>query len=108
VANTIYNWADIGVNEINNLYLYGTLTKPASIDFHRPEGSGAVIYMDAISFMLYGPGRFANGTQSALVSSFMNGTFLLSNGTRQEFLLSQASPRRAYPLAVRRMKAKYQ
>ncbi|MBW7900131.1 MAG: hypothetical protein H3C26_01520 [Rhodocyclaceae bacterium] len=70
-----YDWTQIGVKEITNLYLYGTIDTPADLisdDRIRPDGDGAKIEVNMASFMESGPGRFALGSQSALVEAFFS------------------------------------
>lgn len=62
--------------EITNLFLYGTLTKPTDLTDEaliREASQTTSVLLDAYSFMETGPGRFANGSQAAVVSRFMDG-----------------------------------
>ena len=65
----IYNWTQLGINEITNLYLYGTTTTPTDLASEariRPAGENPVpIVLDAVSFMATGPGRFAYALETA-------------------------------------------
>ncbi|WP_051412926.1 proprotein convertase P-domain-containing protein [Methylophilus sp. 5] len=93
---SIFVWSEIGINEINNLYLYGSLTKPSTVDIHRPKDTTITIQMDAASFMSGGAGRMANGTQSKFVNDFMTGTIMPANGTRQVFTADSLDPQDRY------------
>ncbi|MHB8921045.1 MAG: calcium-binding protein, partial [Halothiobacillus sp.] len=78
-----YDWTQLGINEITNLYLYGTPTTPTDLTNEaliRPKDSeikggpryGADIVVDMASFMETGPGRFALGSLSKLVQTFFD------------------------------------
>ena len=70
-----YDWAQLTEKEITNLYLYGTPTTPTDLTNDariRPAGPGATIDVNMASFMADGPGRFALGSQSALVETFFS------------------------------------
>lgn len=70
-----YEWNQIGVEEITNLYLYGNITTPpnlASEGIIRSPDKGAAIQVNTASFMESGPGRFALGGQSALMDAFFS------------------------------------
>lgn len=59
-------WNQIGVKEITNQYLYGTLTTPSdltSVALLRSVES-STIDVNMASFMATGPGRFALGAKS--------------------------------------------
>jgi Ca2+-binding RTX toxin-like protein len=90
----MYNWTQLGIAEITNLYLYGTVTKPTDLAnaamIRQPDHITPLI-MDAVSFMATGPGRFANGAKSTLVINFLLGVGVPgATGVRQEFDLTQA------------------
>ncbi|MEZ5691989.1 MAG: hypothetical protein R3D71_10060 [Rickettsiales bacterium] len=102
---TVYNWNQLGIEEVTNLYLYGSLNTPdnlASDTLIRPkvvrqndvymfeDGTPlASITLDTVSFMSSGPGYFAKASNSALIQQFFNNTTLLStSGVRQEFSLA--------------------
>ncbi|WP_139204271.1 calcium-binding protein [Azotobacter beijerinckii] len=72
----LYEWNQIGVNEITNLYLYGTLATPsnlASDEWIRNSTADVLkIQVNTASFMEAGPGRFALGSQSKLVEIFFS------------------------------------
>lgn len=89
-----YLWTQLGINEITNLYLYGTRTKPTVMvdeSLIRSKDYKLEIVMDAVSFMGTGPGRFANGAMSPLADDFMSGRVFQSAGVRQEFSLSDVA-----------------
>lgn len=89
----MYNWMELDANEITNLYLYGATTKPNDLSSEaliRSTTNVTTISMDATSFMVNGPGRFANGANSPLVAAFMAGTVLHTTGSRQVFTRDQA------------------
>lgn len=90
-----YDWTQLGINEITNLYLYGTTTTPddlANDSLIRPVGDPPPIGVDTTSYMLTGPGRFALGSKSWLVEEFFSGVIDLSwmeagrNYTKAEFV----------------------
>ncbi|MBU0498959.1 MAG: hypothetical protein KJ558_00785 [Gammaproteobacteria bacterium] len=68
----IYDWTQLGVKEITNLFLYGDINTPSdltndSLIRHKDVsdtiryGADAEVYM--ASYMAAGPGRFALGSQ---------------------------------------------
>lgn len=72
--NTIYNWKDIGVNEMTNLYLFGQKTTSANkVDgsLVRPRGATSRVDIDANDFMQNGAGRFTVGADSMVVRRFI-------------------------------------
>ncbi|MEQ1588766.1 MAG: hypothetical protein ABL902_00235, partial [Gallionella sp.] len=79
-----YDWTQLGINEITNLYLYGQLTPPAdlaSASLIKPTAQNAIgmtieVYMT--SYMSTGPGRFALGSESSLVQAFFSSSTDLS------------------------------
>jgi len=86
----VYDWSQIGINEITNLYLYGQLTPPSDLTSDallRPADYTKPIDMDMVSFMATGPGRFAVGAKSSLVTDFMMEIPFIGRveGTRQVF-----------------------
>lgn len=77
----IYDWTQLGVKEITNLFLYGAPTTPndrINDSLIRPKDVsdtiryGADVDVNMASFMATGPGRFALGSQSALVEAFFS------------------------------------
>jgi hypothetical protein len=71
---TVYTYDQLGVAEITNLYLYGSLTKPADLLSNALLQPGRdPVYLDAVSFMKSGPGRFATGNLAPVVDAFMSG-----------------------------------
>ncbi|KAF0188857.1 MAG: hypothetical protein FD168_1381 [Desulfobulbaceae bacterium] len=78
-----YTLDALNIEQITNLYLYGTLEKPADLtsdslirppDVADDQDAMTIVHLDAVSFMTSGPGRFANGQQSPLVKAFMEGS----------------------------------
>ncbi|MHB1230877.1 MAG: hypothetical protein ACYCY3_11290, partial [Halothiobacillus sp.] len=82
-----YDWTQLGINEITNLYLYGEPTTPTDLTNEaliRPKEIqeikdvrdgvyfGAKITVDMASYMETGPGRFALGSSSKLVQTFFD------------------------------------
>ena len=90
----MYTWNQLGSTEITNLYLYGSTTKPADLlndGVLRAAGTTISVGLDAVSFMASGPGRFALGSQSTVVNSFMSGVlFQAQAGIKQTFNMQQA------------------
>lgn len=85
------NWQDLSINGITNLFLYGQWETPPDL------GSAALINHDPVevvitnvdSFMLSGPGVYANASQSSIVSAFMEGTLIIPDtGVDQELTLT--------------------
>ena len=84
---------------ITNFYLYGAATKPTDLvrDSLIREGTAldnlphdVEIALDAVSFMLSGPGRYGYGAISPVVSGFMSWTDIPRiPGQRIEFTLAQ-------------------
>lgn len=75
-----YDWTQLSEKEITNLYLYGTLTTPTDLTndaLIRPAGAPPPIEVNMASFMATGPGRFALGSQSALVETFFSTALLI-------------------------------
>lgn len=71
----IYSWKDLTVEKITNLFLYGVDEVPADLGddkFIRSANKGVEIEVDVKSFMYTGPGRFARGSQSEMVSRFFD------------------------------------
>lgn len=71
----VYEWNQVGIEEITNLYLYGAVLTPTNLaddDLIRDSNVAVVIQVDIDSFMESGPGRFALGSQSALVEEFFS------------------------------------
>jgi Ca2+-binding RTX toxin-like protein len=66
--------------EITSLYLFGTKTPPQGDALASPNilkhAVGVLPAIDANQFMTSGPGRFANPSQSELISSFFNPSLL--------------------------------
>ncbi len=75
------SWSQITNELITNWFLYGQATKPADLvsdQWIRPadkpgDGDNIKLILDMASFMSSGPGRFAFGSNSALVKAFMEG-----------------------------------
>jgi Ca2+-binding RTX toxin-like protein len=89
----MYTASQLGIKEITNLYLYGSITKPADITSTapiRPATMRIPVDMDAVSFMATGAGRFANASTIPVVRAFMNGGVFTANGQRQMFGLASA------------------
>jgi Ca2+-binding RTX toxin-like protein len=84
------NWQDLSTNGITNLFLYGQwetptdLENPALIN-HTPV---EVVITNVDSFMLNGPGVYANGSQSSIVSAFMEGSIIPNTGIDQVLTLA--------------------
>ena len=77
----IYNWTQLGIKEITNLYLYGTPQTPDNLggetwirpkDISETVRFGANIKVDMASYMQTGPGRFALGSESVIVQEFFS------------------------------------
>ncbi|MDP2994981.1 MAG: calcium-binding protein, partial [Anaerolineales bacterium] len=77
----IYDWTQLGVKEITSLFLYGAPTKPndrINDSLIRPKDVvngpryGADIDVNMASYMATGPGRFALGSESAMVEAFFS------------------------------------
>jgi hypothetical protein len=76
-----YDWTQLGVREITNLYLYGMPNTPEDLLSEsriRSKEETLSIDVNRDSFMATGPGRFALGSQSALVEAFFSSTTDLS------------------------------
>lgn len=72
-----YEWNQIEIEEITNLYLYGGVVTPpnlASESVIRGPDKRTVIQVNTASFMESGSGRFALGGQSALMDAFFSKT----------------------------------
>ncbi len=80
-----YNVSILTAELITNLYLYGTPEKPSSSamddeslirgpEMPSNQSGYTQVYSDAVAFMSTGAGRFANATQSPIVSEFMSGS----------------------------------
>jgi hypothetical protein len=78
-----YDWTQLTEKEITNLYLYGMPTTPSDLTNEpliRPKDApgggspryGADIVVNTFTFMTTGPGRFALGSQSAMVETFFS------------------------------------
>jgi len=71
-----YDWTQLGVKEITNLYLYGDINTPSDLTSEsliRPASETLPpIAVNMASFMETGPGRFALGAQSALIETFFS------------------------------------
>jgi len=68
-----YEWTQLGIREITNLYLYGQPGTPADVadaSRIRAPGKGIAVDVNMPSFMSTGPGRFALGSLSHLVQTF--------------------------------------
>ncbi|WP_426139476.1 calcium-binding protein [Pseudomonas sp. DWP3-1-2] len=68
----VYEWKNIGIDTITNFYLYGGGNKPGNIiseSIIRPLPS-TIIQVGVQDYMDSGPGRFALGSNSALVEEF--------------------------------------
>ena len=94
-----YDWTNLTNEIITNWYLYGQDSRPSDLlsDSLIREGTaldnkshGVVINLNAISFMLSGPGRYGYGALSPVVSNFMSWTDIPHiPGQRIEFTLAQ-------------------
>jgi len=91
----VYNWTQLGVIEITNLYLYGTPATPSDLTDEaiiRPTSQTTSIDVYTGSFMTTGPGRFALGSLSPLVQTFFSSGTDLSwmqpgiNYTKNQFI----------------------
>ena len=90
----VYDWTQLGVKEITNLFLYCTTITPSDLtneSLIRPKDVlngpryGADVDVNMASFMATGPGRFALGSQSALVETFFSTATDLSWMAGQEY-----------------------
>ena len=77
----IYNWTQIGIKEITSLYLYKQMATPSDLtnetiirpkDVSETMRYGADIEVDMFTYMTTGPGRFALGSESAMVQAFFS------------------------------------
>ena len=77
----IYNWTQIGIKEITSLYLYKQMATPSDLtnetiirpkDVSETMRYGADIEVDMLTYMTTGPGRFALGSESAMVQAFFS------------------------------------
>lgn len=77
----LYDWTQLGVKEITNLYLYGQATTPTDLtdeflirpkDVSKTIRYGANIDVDMVSYMSTGPGRFVLGPKSEMVQAFFS------------------------------------
>ena len=77
----VYDWTQLGIKEITNLFLYGDINTPSDLtngslirpkDVDNGPRYGADVYVNMASFMASGPGRFALGSQSVLVETFFS------------------------------------
>ncbi len=60
-------------NNVTNLYLYGQLSTPTNLvksNLIRPENATTEFEVDVAEFMATGAGRFAIGSQFALIQRF--------------------------------------
>lgn len=85
-----YSWQQVTSELITNWYLYGQATTPTDLAndvWIRPATATAAIAIDMSGYMTSGPGRFALGPKSALVSDFMTGISFVGEqqGVRQVF-----------------------
>ena len=92
------SWAEITNEIMTSLYLYGQETKPTNLvgDSLIRNGSALdgttfkTIDLDAVSFMISGPGRYGYGAESPVVKGFMSWTDIPHiPGQRSEFTLAQ-------------------
>ena len=70
-----YDWTQLGVKEITNLFSYGDISTPSdriNDSIIRPVIATKLIDVNMASFMATGPGRFALGAQSAMVEAFFS------------------------------------
>ncbi len=70
---TVYQWSQLGVDQITSFYLYESLMPPedmASQTTIRGKDYTSSIYVDVEGFIVNGPGRFALGSLSSLVREF--------------------------------------
>jgi hypothetical protein len=74
-AAVIYNWAQLTSEAMTNLFLYGDITTPENLvtdALLRPLDRELVIDIDAVSYMLSGPGRFIDPRNFAPISKFFS------------------------------------
>ena len=85
------NWNDLDINEMTNLFLYGALNTPTDLedDALLNHETVELTLTDVASFMIDGPGRFANATYSSLVRDFMAGRIMPDNGIVQTMTAEQ-------------------
>lgn len=84
----MYDWTEINSETMTNLYLWGVENPGGDLvtDWYlRDPGTRTVIIMDAASYMVTGPGRFAHGCNIDVVSDFMNGGRVADTGRRQVY-----------------------
>ncbi len=83
--NITMNWNDLDINKMTNLFLYGTLNTPNDLQDEATLNHETVelTLTDVASFMIDGPGRFANAAYSSLVQDFMVGRIMPNTGTEQ-------------------------
>ena len=83
----IYDWTQIGIKEITNLFLYNQISTPSNLtneaiirlkDVSDTVRYGSDIQVDMLTYMTTGPGRFALGSESSLVQTFFSITNNLS------------------------------
>jgi membrane protein insertase Oxa1/YidC/SpoIIIJ len=94
-----YFLPSLTIEQITNLFLYGQPTTPTDLTdeslIRAPEVGDKQpamtrVHLDAFSFMVIGPGRFANAAMSELVDDFMQGKIMAATpGIRQEVDISQ-------------------
>src|SRR5215218_8220480 len=88
-----YNYQDLTPEVVMNLFLYGQTTRPASLmddSLLRPANQDSIVFVDAVSFMTDGPGRFINPSMSTLVQNFFSSTntALSADGARHEYSIA--------------------
>jgi len=90
-----YDWTQLGVTEITNLFLYGSITTPSDLTneslLRLPYATNPPppIQVNADTFMAAGPGRFALGSQSSLVEAFFSSNINYSWAAGQAFSINQ-------------------
>jgi Ca2+-binding RTX toxin-like protein len=88
----IYDWTQLGVSEITNLYLYGEISKPSDLitdSLIRNPSATTPIQVDVDSYMATGPGRFALGARSSIVQAFFSDAVDFSWAAGQSFTKAQ-------------------
>jgi len=83
----IYDFRDLTPDVVMNLFLYGRADGPntALVDdvLLRPTSQKTSVFVDAVSFMSDGPGRFINPSMSTLVQNFFLSMIPALNGDGQ-------------------------
>jgi Ca2+-binding RTX toxin-like protein len=81
----IFDWTELNVPTITNLYLYGTVDTPANYEDRlrsQEELNEAPleVSVDMVSYMETGPGRYAYAAQAQVVYDLFNGKINLEEG----------------------------